>query len=162
VSLSDCTTSYSSECPPSNCRWRCALDVIDELISRPGILSSDEVDHLLELRWELAQRSDVEGALRLFCELRLRMEQRHYLAFFRIRRWLENHLLAGVSICPEAEPQFVPVKLDHYCVEAIRRACLCVALRQGCVLLAPRLRFMFREVEKSPVLHGLQELASKE
>ena len=75
------------------------------------------------------------------------MEQRHYLAFFRMRRWLENHLLASVSICPEAKPQFVPVKLDHYCVEAIRRASLCLALRRGYVLLAPRLRFTFREVE---------------
>jgi hypothetical protein len=121
--------------------------VIDELISRPGSVSGDEVDHLLELRWKLGQRDDVEGALKLFCDLRLRMEQRHYLAFFRMRRWLENHLVASLSICPEAKPQLVPVKLDHYCVEAIRRACLCVALRRGCALLAPRLRFTFREVE---------------
>jgi len=75
--------------------------------------------------------------LKLFCDVRLRMEQRHYLAFFRMRRWLENHLLASVSICPDAEPRFVPVKLDHYCVEAIRRVCLCVALRRGYVFLAP-------------------------
>jgi hypothetical protein len=83
--------------------------------------------------------------------------------FFRCR-WLENHLFASVSVCPEAKPQFVPVKLDHYCVEAIRRACLCVALRQGYVLLAPRLRFTFREVElkKETIASGLfrsEELA---
>ena len=133
---------------PLHCRWRCALEVIDELISQPGSVSGDEVDHLLEFRWKLSQRDDAEGALKLFCDLRLRIEQRHYLAFFRMRRWLENHLLASVSVCPEAKPQFVPVKLDHYCVEAIRRACLCAALRQGYVLLAPRLHFTFREVEK--------------
>jgi hypothetical protein len=103
------------------------MEVIDELISQTGAVSADEVDHLLELRWKLRQYDDAEGALKLFCEVRLRMEQRHYLAFFRMRRWLENHLLAGVSICPEAKPQFVPVKLDHYCVEAIRRASLCLA-----------------------------------
>ena len=116
-------------------------------MSEPGTVSGDEVDHLLDLRWKLRQRNDAEGALKLFCDIRLRMEQRHYLAFFRMRRWLENHLLASVSICPDAEPQFVPVKLDHYCVEAIRRVCLCVALRRGYVLLAPRLRFTFREIE---------------
>jgi hypothetical protein len=158
VSLPDCTTSYSSDCTPSHCRWRCALDVIDELISRPGSVSNDEVDSLLELRWKLGQGNDVEGALKLFCNLRLRMEQRHYLAFFRMRRWLENHLVASVNICPEAKPQFVSVKLDHYCVEAIRRACLCDALRRGCVLLAPRLRFAFREVERSTVRPRSQEL----
>jgi hypothetical protein len=151
VSFSDCTTPDPAECIPSRCRWRCATEVIDELISQPGSVSGEEVDHLLELRWKLSQPDDVDGALRLFCELRLRMEQRHYLAFFRIRRWLENHLLAAVSICPEAQPQFVPVKLDHYCVEAIRRACLCVALRQGLMLLAPRLRFTLREFVISPV-----------
>jgi hypothetical protein len=138
------------------------MDVIDELISQPGSVSREQVDHLLELRWKLSQRNDVEGALKLFCDLRLRMEQRHYLAFFRIRRWLENHVLASVSICPEAQPQSVPVKLDYYCVEAIRRACLCVALRRGCVLLAPRLRFTFREVELSPVHHRSLAPAFKE
>ena len=147
MNFSDCTTSFPSDCPPSQCRWRCALEVIDELISHPGSVSGDEVDHLLELRWKLSQRDDAEGALKLFCDIRRRIEQRHYLAFFRIRRWLENHLLANVSICLDAKPQFVPVKLDHYCVEAIRRVCLCVALRRGYVLLAPRLHFTFRDVE---------------
>ena len=78
-------------------------------MSEPGTVSGDEVDHLLELCWKLRQREDAEGALKLFCDIRLRMEQRHYLAFFRMRRWLENHLVASVSICPDAEPQFVPV-----------------------------------------------------
>jgi hypothetical protein len=160
VSLPDCTSSHPSDCTPSHCRWRCALEVIDELICQYGSISAEEVDQLLELRWKLSQRNDVEGALKLFCDLRLRMEQCHYLAFFRMRRWLENHLLASVRICPEAQPQFVPVKLDHYCVEAIRRACLCVALRRGCVLLAPRLRFAFREAE--PAHHRSQELLFKE
>jgi len=161
VSFPDCTTSDPSDCTPSKCRWRCAMEVIDELISQPGSVSGDEVDYLLELRWKLSQRDDVDGALRLFCELRLRMEQRHYLAFFRIRRWLENHLLAGVSICPEAQPEFVPVKLDHYCVEAVRRACLCAALRRGLVLLAPRLRFTFREDKPSSVRQRSQEMTFK-
>ena len=55
-----------------------------------------------------------------------------------------HHLLAEVRLCPAAEPRLVSVKLDHYCVEAVRRVCLCSALGQGSVLLAPRLRFSFR------------------
>jgi hypothetical protein len=137
------------------------MEVIDELIGQTGSISRDEVDHLLELRWKLSQRDDVEGALKLFCDLRLRMEQRHYLAFFRMRRWLENHLLASLKICPEARPQFLPVKLDHYCVEAIRRACLCVALRRGCVLLAPRLGFTFRQAELSQARDRSEEQSFK-
>lgn len=128
------------------CHWRCALEVIDELLGQPGAIAGEDADLLLDLRWQLRQGREAEVALRLFCDLRLRLEQRHYLAFFRIRRWLENHLVATVRICPAAEPHVVAVKLDHYCVEAIRRVCLCAALGHGTVLIAPRLEFSFQQV----------------
>lgn len=146
MSVSSCTTSLPAECTPARCHSRCALQVIDELLGQPGAVSGLECDLLLDLRWKLRRRDDAEAALRLFCTLRLRMEQRHYLAFFRIRRWLENHVFAGVRICPAAEEHSLAVKLNHYCVEAIRRVCLCSALGSGSVLLAPRLRFAFRPV----------------
>jgi hypothetical protein len=120
------------------------MEVIDELLAQPGAVSGEEMDQLLDLRWHFRHRGDAETCLRLFCDLRRRMENRHYLAFFRIRRWLENHLLAEVRLCPAAEPHSVGVRLDHYCVEALRRVCLCAALGKGSVLLAPRLRFGFR------------------
>lgn len=119
------------------------MQVIDDLLSDRATVSGEEVDHLLDLRFLVHRAEDAEAALRVFCELRMRMEQRHYLAFFRLRRWLENHLEAAVRICPAAEPHLVEVALNHYCVEAIRRVALCAALGGG-VLLAPRLRFRFR------------------
>jgi len=132
-------------------------------MSEPGAISGDEMDLLLDFRWKLGRRDDAEGALRLFCDLRRRMEKRHYLAFFRMRRWLENHLLADVRSCPAAESHLVPVKLDHYCVEAIRRVCLCAAMQNGAIImLAPRLRFSFSEagaVNRAAV-DGSQSLAS--
>jgi hypothetical protein len=135
------------DCVPASCRWRCALEVIDELLmSERGTVSGEEADHLLDLRWQIRQGNDAEAVLRIFCDLRLRMEHRHYLAFFRIRRWLENHLAASVQVCPAAEPHFTQIKLDRYCVEAIRRVCLCAALGRGSVLLAPRVRFLFQSV----------------
>ena len=151
VNPSACTTLSSAECAPATCRWRCALEVIDELLGQPGAVSGDEVDHLLDLRWQLRRGVDAEHVLRLFSDLRLRMEQRHYLAFFRIRRWLENHVVASVQLCPAAEPHLIPVKLDRYCVEAIRRSCLCRALGRGSVMIAPRVRFSFHNVMLSGV-----------
>jgi hypothetical protein len=146
VELSACPPAILGECTPVTCHWRCAVDVIDELLRlRGGGVSGEETDLLLELRWKLRHREDAEGALRLFCDLRIRMEGRHYLAFFRIRKWMENHLVADVRICPAAEVHEILVKLDHYCVEAIRRVCLCAALGRGSVLIAPRLRFAFRQ-----------------
>ena len=144
-----CPAPSETPCTPAGCRQRCALEVIDELLGDHVAVRGEEADLLLDLRSHLRGERDAEGALRLFCELRLRMEQRHYLAFFRIRRWLENHLVAAIQICPAAEPQQVPVKLDHYCVEAIRRTSLCIAMRSGLVLLAPRLRFAFHQMATS-------------
>lgn len=109
-------------------------------------VSGEEADLLLDLRWRLRECTDPDATLRLFCDVRIRMEQRHYLAFFRLRRWLENHLVALVRVCPASEPIRVPVKLNFYCVEAIRRFCLCAALGRGAVLLAPRLVFEFHGV----------------
>jgi hypothetical protein len=114
---------------------------------------------LLDLRWQLRQQSNAEHALRLFCDLRLRMEKRHYLAFFRIRRWLENHVVAAVQLCPAAEAHLLPVKLDRYCVEAIRRSAICESMRQGKVLLAPRVHFEFQHVSNAPLATGVASLA---
>lgn len=139
------------DCAPASCQWRCALEVIDELLSERGAVSGEEADHLLDLRWQIRQGNDAEAVLRIFCDLRLRMEQRHYLAFFRIRRWLENHVVASVQVCPAADPHFTGIKLDRYCVEAIRRMCLCAALGLGSVLLAPRVRFLFQSVPSTAV-----------
>lgn len=142
--LALCPPAVGVDCAPPACRRRCALQVIDALLARPGAISGQEMDRLLDLRWQLRHRADAEAALRLFCELRLRLETRHYLEFFRLRRWLENHLVAAVRLCPAAAAQVVGVRLDHYCVEAIRRATLCAALGRGTVLLVPRLTFGFR------------------
>jgi hypothetical protein len=150
--LSACSTGSAQACEPATCRFRCAMEVIDDLLAEPGAVSGEEMDQLLDLRWHVRQRSNAETSLRVFCELRRRMEHRHYLAFFRIRRWMENHLLAEVRLCPAAEPRLVPVKLDQYCVEALRRVCLCTALGKGAVLLAPRLRFLFRPQVPVPAL----------
>lgn len=150
-----------AECAPSRCHWRCAPDVIDDLLCQPGAATAEEVDLLLELRSLLRHRAEGETVLRLFCDLRRRMETRHYLAFFRMRRWLENHLVAAVYPCPVAEPDRVRVRLDHYCVEAIRRACLCVSLSSGVALLAPRVRFEFRPMPAAAPVEVEAAIADK-
>ncbi len=144
------TTNHRSfptarQCTASRCRRRCALEVIDDLLRQDrAVIRGEEADLLLDLRWQLRQRTEPETALRIFCELRRRMEQRHYLAFFRIKRWLENHVVVVARACSVGPAHEVPVRLDHYCVEAIRRMRLCVCLGRGTVLLAPRMGFAFR------------------
>lgn len=133
------------DCTAVTCRWKCALEVIDGLLGLPRTaVTGEEVDLLLDLRWQLRRRTEAETTLRLFCDLRRRMEARHYLAFFRLRRWLENQVVAEVRVCPAAEVRVAKVRLDHYCVEAVRRVCLCASLGYGALLLAPRLQFKFQ------------------
>lgn len=115
------------------------------MLRQPGFATGAEVDVLLDFRWRVHQGDNAEQALRLFCELRRRLEHRHYLAFFRLRRWLEGGLIAVVTLGPGGTPSFAPVKLDHYCVEAVRRVSLCAALESGGKLVAPRVVFAFKE-----------------
>jgi hypothetical protein len=141
----NCLSTLESTCEPNTCRWRCAIEVIDELLTQHSIISDQEADDLLDLRWKILSADDAEGTLRFFCAVRRRMERKHYLAFFRIRRWLENNMVANICLYPGADEQALHLKLDHYCIEAIRRASLCRALREGAVLNRPRLRFIFRD-----------------
>lgn len=120
-----------------------AIAAVDDLLSTPNAVTGEEVDLLLDFRFQLRARNDADATVRQFCDLRRRLEARHYLALYRIRRWLEKNLVATVRSCQAAEPHMVPVKLDHYCVEAIRRVALCAGLRGDGVLLAPRVRFEF-------------------
>jgi hypothetical protein len=131
-------------CTPVTCQSGCALQVIDSLLREPQGVSGEQVDALLDLRFMLRHGHDAEAILKLFCPLRLAMESSHYLAFYRLRRWLENHIEAQVRVCRGLPETAVPLKLDRFCLEAVRSQCLAAALRPGERLLAPRVQFQFR------------------
>jgi hypothetical protein len=135
--------SCLEQCAPSRCRPRCALDVVDQLLMDATAVSGSDADCLLDLRRLLQARRQAETAVRLFCELRRRLESSQYLALYRLRRWLENHVVAEVHPALDAGPMVIPVRLDFHCVEAVRRLCLCAATAQGAALRAPRLTFKF-------------------
>jgi hypothetical protein len=139
VAQNICTDS----CEAGFCRPKCSLEVVDELLSTPLAVTGEEMDLLLDFRSLLRARSDAEATLRLFCELRRRLEQRHYLAFYRLRRWLENQLIAQVSSAMIDELGQVSLHLDYYCIEAVRRQCLCAAIQQETASFPARLRFSF-------------------
>jgi hypothetical protein len=82
----------------------------------------------------------------LFCQLRRMMEERHYLSFYRLRRWFENQIEASVRIVRGTPERMVALKLNWYCLEAIRFQCLQAVRRPDEPVLAPRVRFEFRKV----------------
>lgn len=130
-------------CHAGSCRPKCSLEVVDELLSVPESVTGEEMDLLLDFRSLLRTRSNAEAALRSFCDLRRRLEQRHYLAFYRLRRWLENQVVATVSSAGSNQNAHVHLRLEFYCVEAIRRQCVCAALQKGFSSSIPSLGFIF-------------------
>lgn len=116
------------------------------LLSHPNSVSGEDADCLLDFRHGLRQRRDAEAVLRCFCELRRRMENRHYLVFFRLRRFLENQVEVRITSPSVACPIVLPLRLDFYCLEAVRRSCLCRAAQSGMRLRKPRLTFEFRAI----------------
>lgn len=139
---------------PALCRVGCALAVIDDLLRAHGTVRGEEVDALLDLRWLLNHRENAEAALSLFCSLRRDMEGRHYLAFFRLRRWLENHIVVTARPNRSVPERTVPLLLTNFCLEAIRSRCVLMARRPGEPLLGARVSFSFR-----PVIAGVNATA---
>jgi hypothetical protein len=140
----------SQDCTPAICRVECALQVIDSLLRAAGNVRGEEVDELLDLRCLIRRRQDAEAALTLFCQLRRTMEEGHYLAFYRLRRWFENQVLAGVRLRPGVPERRIPLKLDRYCMEAVRSHCLLSVLQPREPLLASRVEFLYRDLENRP------------
>ena len=84
------------------------------------------------------------------------MEERHYLAFYRLRRWFEHHVEANVRLARGMPERAAPLKLDWYCLEPIRFYCLRSIQRSGEPILAPRVQFTFRRLI-APAEHQSEE-----
>lgn len=140
------TAECGADCPAMRCRLSCSLEVIHSLLGNGELISGEEADLLLDLHQLIKSRVQAEMALKLFCELRRRLEFREYLAFYRLRRWFEAHVVAELRMPHTSEPQRLPVRLNGYCVEAIRRLCLCAGLTMGASGSRVRLCFKFRHL----------------
>jgi hypothetical protein len=91
----------NNSCDPQTCRKACGQEVIDALLRDHGSIRGEEVDLLLDLRWLLRHGERPEAAQKIFDKLRPRLEEKHYLLFFRLRRWMENHLPEKSLVRPE-------------------------------------------------------------
>jgi hypothetical protein len=139
-------------CSPLTCEFNCALQVVDRLLQAAGSVRGEEMDALLDLRWLLHRHQDAEEAVRLFCRLRRMMEHRHYLAFYRLRRWLENHVEVQIEVPGTGASRVVLLQLQPRSWEAVRHQLLQSALPRGRIRRGCHIRFGFRAVQ--PVAGG--------
>lgn len=108
----DPETFYSCHCTSTTCRERCGHEIVDVLLHEQADKDPAVIDALLDLKFALTHRNDVEEILRVFCQLRGRLEKRYYLAFYRLRRWLENQLEVRVSPGRGYASQVFPINLE--------------------------------------------------
>ena len=133
-----------ASCSAASCPFNCALQVVDSLLGAQTCVRGEEVDLLLDFRSLLRHGSDADSVLQLFFQLRRAMEARHYVAFYRLRRWIENHIYARVRLTAQSEERLVEVSLNRYCIEAIRSGAVLRARQPDEPLLGARVRFEFR------------------
>jgi hypothetical protein len=158
TSRSTCQTPDS--CSPALCRQECGLAVVDGLLQESAGVCGEEVDALLDLRSLLRRMEQPETVVALFCQLRRALEDRFYLGFYRLRRWLENHIEVSFVAVRGGVERHLPIKLDGYCLEAIRCNCVRSAVMPGEPLLAPRVSFRFRNASPLAEVPKSIELAS--
>lgn len=108
---------------------------------REGIL-----DTALDLRHAMQTRRDAGECVTLLCRLRSQLDGAHYLAFYRVRRWMRR-LLAVESSAGRNEPwlrQALP--LDCARPDEIEHQCLANwPAHDGCLSSMARVRFVFIE-----------------
>jgi hypothetical protein len=148
-------------CTPANCNLNCALEVVDGLLRATHAVRGEEMDSLLDLRSLLRRREDPEATLASFCQLRRSMEDRHYLSFYRLRRWLENQIQVCIS-SSDADNEairIIPLRLNRYCLEAVRGQCFQTALAYSPSNGIPRVRFVFQPLVTPAIQPALMTLA---
>jgi len=132
-------------CTVFDCRRTCAIEVVDDLLSSHGAARGREVDLLLDLRCALARASDAEQVIELFFALKQLMEQRRPVSFYRLRRWLENHVVALVRVNGRAGERMTRLTLNRSCLEAVKSGCVLAARRPGEPLNDTSVRLSFVE-----------------
>ncbi len=139
----------SLECPLNS-----GVAVTDQLLA--AITRDHSADHFeaaldaaLDLRLLLAAEAEAESILNAFFRLRRVAEDRHYLACFRLRRWLESHFFARVFFDRSQPPKSVVLRLNVCDCTALRTRCTLDALSGGVLPNWVRIHFASRATPAS-------------
>jgi len=142
------TTSFShpaalaAECPLNH-----GVFVLDQLLAA---LSENRdaagLDVALDLRLALAGKAEPAVVLALFFRLRATVEESHYLACYRLRRWLDGHYVAHVQLDRSRPATAVTLQLAPAAsLPALREQCIASAGGHGIAAFPARVRFAVAE-----------------
>jgi hypothetical protein len=139
--------------PNGLCPLNHGVAVLDQMMAallKEG--DSASLDAALDLRCLLAGSSDATAIVREFYRLRAQIEEHHYLACYRLRRWLEANLIAWVAPDRHLAPVRTGLRLDCANFDALRERCAALALDDTRLTPWTRVRFAFAEQTQPAIL----------
>ena len=143
-SITRSSTPATAAIAGSSCPLNHGVAALDQLLaSLRGDDDSEAFDTALDLRSLLSNATDATAIIREFYRLRSLVEERHYLACYRLRRWLEGQLIAWVSPQRHHAERATAVRLDAMCFDHLTDRCIASALEGAMVVSLARVRYAF-------------------
>ncbi|MBA4136116.1 MAG: hypothetical protein C0518_02225 [Opitutus sp.] len=126
------------------CPFHDGAATLDGLLAELGVGECELFDLALDLRSLLADGRDAEACLVQLFRLRACLDGRHYLAFYRVRRWVQRRIVAQVR--PDRTAPWITreLPLDAARLDELVNSCLASLDLAGPAL--PRVRFTFRPI----------------
>lgn len=143
------TTHFSSppaafDASPVRCPFHDGPETLDGLLAEVHPSENALLDAALDLRHALSRRDDAETVLVQLFRLRRLLDGRHYLAFYRLRCWLQR-LIVVQARAHRGEPwQTFPLPLNGARLDEVIDSALARLTAPGCeVPGCAHVRFVF-------------------
>ena len=133
--------------PASLCPFHDGAVTLDLLLAELDARDTATFDAALDLRSRLAEGRDAEACLAKLFRLRALLDGRHYLAFYRVRRWVQRRLVAQVRGARNEPWQTRELPLDAARLDELTNSCLAplADALTGELPFGARVRFAFRD-----------------
>ena len=149
AALSSPAASLASAAPL--CPFHDGAATLDGLLAELAAHETDVFDCALDLRSLLAEARDAETCLAQLFQLRALLAGQHYLAFYRVRRWVQRRIVAQVRAGRAAPWLTCELPLDAARLDEIANSCFARIAENGELPVGARVRFMFRPNQAAPV-----------
>src|SRR5690606_16387342 len=96
---------------------------LDLLLGELGTEDAQALDLALDLRSTIAAGADAGACVDLALRLRRALDGRHYLAFYRVRLWLQRLIVVQVRAWRGDDWKSYPLPLNSARIDEIKNAC---------------------------------------
>jgi hypothetical protein len=136
---------------PTGCPFHDGAATLDGLMAEAAGERDDEfLNAALDLRSLMVERRKAEACLAQLFALRARLDGRHYLAFYRVRRWVQREIVAQIRPDRTSPWAARDLPLDAARLDELTNGFLAILETQQATL--PQMRFVFRHAVAEALL----------